>query len=283
LKQQEATLAYNFSAFSQKIAYFCARITISTSLISWLLCIKNKSSTLFMATRRNRTRKNKQEEENLVDVVEIQENQSEGFLEDNQNTIFGVLVAAVVLIGLYMLYSQFYKAPKEKQAVEQMTAAQFQFSQDSFALALTNPGGGFEGFSDLANNYSGTAAGNSSELYAGISYLQLGEFDAAIEHLKDYDGAGEIGPILKNGLLGDAFAEKNDLDQALGYYKKAVNAGDNQGITPYYLLKQGMLELKNNNNSGAKDAFTKIKEQYPTSRFAQDAEKYLMRATAAAM
>jgi len=232
-----------------------------------------------MATRRNRTRKNKQQEENLVDVVENQEKQSEGFLEDNQNAIFGVLVAAVVLIGLYMLYSQFYKAPKEKQAVEQMTQAQFQFAQDSFALALTNPGGGYDGFSDLASNFGGTAAGNTSELYAGISYLQLGEFDAAIDHLKDYDGAGEIGPILKNGLLGDAFAEKNDLDQALNYYKKAANAGDNQGVTPYYLLKQGMLELKNNNHSAAKDAFAKIKDKYPNSRFAQDAEKYLLRAS----
>lgn len=234
-----------------------------------------------MATRRNRTRKNKQEEENLVDVVETQETQSEGFLENNQNTIFGILVAAVVLIGLYMLYSQFYKAPKEKQASEQMAAAQFQFSQDSFALALTNPGGGYEGFSDLASNFGGTAAGNTADLYAGISYLQLGEFDAAIDHFQSYDGAGEIGPILKNGLLGDAFAEKNDLAQALSYYKKAANAGDNQGVTPYYLLKQGLLELKNNNNAAAKDAFTKIKDKYPTSRFAQDAEKYLMRATAA--
>ncbi len=236
-----------------------------------------------MATRRNRTRKNKQEEENLVDVVETQEKQSEGFLEDNQNTIFGVLVAAVVLIGLYMLYKQFYVAPKEKQAVEQMTQAQFQFAQDSFALALTNPGGGYEGFADLASNYSGTSSGNTSELYAGISYLQLGEFDAAIDHLKDYDGAGEIGPILKNGLLGDAFAEKNDMDQALSYYKKAANAGDNEGVTPYYLLKQGLLEMKNNNNAAAKDAFTKIKDKYPNSRFAQDAEKYLMRASATAM
>lgn len=234
-----------------------------------------------MATRRNRTRKNKQQEENLVDVVATQENQSEGFLEDNQNTIFGVLVAAVVLIGLYMLYSQFYKAPKEVQAVEQMTEAQFQFAQDSFALALTNPGGGYEGFAELANQYGGTSAGNTAELYAGISYLQLGEFDAAIAHLKDYDGAGEIGPILKNGLLGDAFAEKNELDQALSYYKKAANAGDNQGVTPYYLLKQGLLEMKNNNNSAAKDAFAKIKDKYPRSRFAQDAEKYLMRASAA--
>ncbi len=234
-----------------------------------------------MATRRNRTRKNKQEEENLVDVVETQETQSEGFLEDNQNAIFGVLVAAVVLIGLYMLYSQFYKAPKEKQATEQMTQAQFQFAQDSFALALTNPGGGYEGFASIASDFGGTAAGNTAELYAGISYLQLGEFDAAIEHFQDYDGSGEIGPILKNGLLGDAFAEKNDLAQALSYYKKAANAGDNQGVTPYYLLKQGLLELKNNNNAAAKDAFTKIKDKYPTSRFAQDAEKYLMRATAA--
>jgi len=232
-----------------------------------------------MATRRNRTRKKATEE--VVEVVETQEQKTGSFLEDNQNTIFGVLVGAVILIGAYMLYKQFFKAPKEKQAIEEMAQAQFQFSQDSFALALTNPGGGFEGFSGLASNYGGTTAGNLAELYAGISYLQLGELDAAIEHLKDYSPEGEIGPILKNGLLGDAFAEQNDFDQALSYYKKAVNAGDNQGVTPYYLLKQGMLEMKNQNNSGAKDAFAKLKEKYPLSRFAQDADKYLVRATAA--
>jgi len=234
-----------------------------------------------MAKRRNRTRKKATEEESLVDVVETQERKTGSFLEDNQNTIFGVLVGAVILIGLYMLYKQFFKAPKEKQAIEEMAQAQFQFAQDSFALALTNPGGGYEGFSGLASNYGGTGAGNAAELYAGISYLQLGEFDAAIAHLKDYSPEGEIGPILKNGLLGDAYAEQNNLDEALSYYKKAVNAGDNQGVTPYYLLKQGMLEMKNQNNSAAKDAFAKLKDKYPLSRFAQDADKYLVRATAA--
>lgn len=235
-----------------------------------------------MASRKNRSKKRSQEEEVIVETIEVQEQEaSSSFIEENQNTIFGVLVAACVLIGAYMLYKQFVQAPQENAAIEQMAQSQFQFAQDSFALALTNPGGGYEGFADIASNYGSTPTGNTANLYSAISYLQLGQHDAAIEYLNDYGADGTLGPILKNGLLGDAYSQKNDLTQALSYYKKATSASPNDGLTPYYLLKQGMLELKNGNNGGAKAAFTTLKEKYPNSQFAQDAEKYLVRATAA--
>jgi hypothetical protein len=52
-----------------------------------------------------------------------------------------------------------------------MMLAQQQFEKDSFQLALTNPGGGYSGFLDIIDSYSGTKTANLAKYYAGICYL----------------------------------------------------------------------------------------------------------------
>jgi len=130
----------------------------------------------------SRRRKQKQSEETLVDLVEVKDSASD-FLEDNQKTILGVLAGLIILVGGYIFYNQFVQAPKEKDAASQMVQAQAMFERDSFALALTNPGGGFMGFLDIIDDFGGTTVANSAQYYAGISYLQLGQYDAAIDYL----------------------------------------------------------------------------------------------------
>jgi len=132
----------------------------------------------------------------------------------------------------------------------------------------------------LINSKGGTSSGELANLYAGISHLQLGQFEAAIDYLKDYSPSGSMMPIVKNGVMGDAYSELSQFDNALSYYQKAVSAGDNEMLTPYYLLKLGMLNLKQNNMEASKDAFQKIKEKYPLSQINRDAEKYLSRVEA---
>ena len=228
-----------------------------------------------MAKRRNK----KKQDETLVDIVDAKE-QAQDFIDKNQTYIFGALTAAVLLIGAFFAYKYMYQAPKEKEALEGISQAQFQFSQDSFALALTNPGDGYEGFLDLIDSKGGTQSGHLANLYAGISHLHLGQYEAAIDYLQDYSPSGNLMPIVKNGVMGDAYSELNEFDQALSYYQKAVNAGDNEMLTPYYLLKLGMLNLKQQNFAASKDAFQKIKDDYPLSQINRDAEKYLSRVEA---
>ncbi len=84
-------------------------------------------------------------------------------------------------------------------------------------------------------------------------------------------------PIMKNGALGDAWAEKGDLDKALGFYKKAANTNENEILTPYYLKKVAMLSEKQGKSSDAIAAWDKIKTEYPTAPEARDAEKNLIR------
>lgn len=223
-----------------------------------------------------RKRNQKKAEETLVDIVEVRDS-AQSFIDQNQNLIFGALVGVVLIIGGIFAYNNFYKAPKQKEAVEQMVEAQAQFERDSFASALTGPGGGFMGLLDIIDNYSGTPAANVAKYYAGISYLNLGEYKAAVSFLDDYAPKDNITPIMKYGALGDAYGELNDLEGAMLMYQKAVKNGDNEVLTPYYLKKIGLLHEKNGNSAEAKAAYERIKKEYPLSPDGSDIEKFITR------
>ena len=228
-----------------------------------------------MARRRNK----KKTEETLVDLVDVKESAGD-FLETNQKTILGVLTALIIAVGGYIFYTQFVLAPKEKDAAAQMVQAQAMFERDSFALALTNPGGGFSGFLDIIEEFGGTKAANAAQYYAGISYLHLGQHDAAIDYLNSFSPHNTVLAYTKYGAMGDAYSEKKDLANALTFYQKAVNVGDNEVLASYYLKKVGLLYEKQGHNTEAKAAFEKIKNKYPASQEGIDIEKYIARVAA---
>lgn len=214
-----------------------------------------------------------EDDETLVDIVEVKE-QAQDFFEKHQNLLIGGLAALLLLIGGYLAYKYAYQEPRENAGMEAMYKAEFQFKQDSFALALTNPGEGMEGFLDIIENYSGTKASNLASYYAGVSYLNLGQFDAAIDYLNDYSASDDITPITKYGALGDAYAESGEFGKALDNYKKAANS-DNDFLTPYYLNKLGVLNMKEGNNAAALLNYQKIEADYPQAAEAKDAKKYI--------
>jgi len=213
------------------------------------------------------------DDDTLVDIVEVKE-QAQDFFEKNQTLILGAITGLVLLLGGYLGYKYAYQAPREQAGLEAMYKAESQFQRDSFALALENPGAGFEGFLDIIDNYSGTKASNLATYYAGISYLNLGKYEAAIDYLKDYSANDDVTPITKYGALGDAYAELGDLGEAKSYYKKAVGY-DNDFLTPYYLNKLAVLAIKEGDTAAAKSAFERISEDYPLAAEARDAIKYV--------
>ncbi len=216
-------------------------------------------------------------DDEIINIAEVKETASE-FLAKNQKTILGVLTGLVLLVGGYLAYKYLYKMPREKEAVAAMYQAEVQFARDSFAAALNKPGGTFEGFADIADNYSGTNAGNTAKLYAGICNLQLGKFQEAIDYLEDYSACDDITPAVKNGALGDAYSELKDFDKAMSFYGKAGNEG-NEFSSPFYLNKLGLLQFSTKKNDDALKTFKEIMDKYPTSQEAREAEKVVERLT----
>jgi TolA-binding protein len=225
----------------------------------------------------NKKKSTSKQDETLVDIVEVKES-AQGFIESNQKNIMGGLLGLILLVGGFLAYKHWYKTPREKDASGQMAQAQMQFEKDSFAVALSNPGNGAKGFLDIAKEYSGTKAGNLANYYAGVSYLHLGQYDSAIEYLENFSAKGDILPATRQSLLGDAYAEKGDLEKAASYYQKAVSAaGDNEFLAAMYLKKVGLLAEKNQNWKGAAEAYNQIKTKYPLSIDGRDIDKYITR------
>jgi len=220
----------------------------------------------------------KKSEEALLDLSEAKL-KATSFFEENQKIILGVLVGLVVVVGGWFAYSNLVKEPKEQKAMSQLWKAQMQFEQDSFVMALENPGGGYLGFLQIAKDYSGTKAGNLAKFYAGVSYLNLGNFDEALKFINDFHPAGALGPNMKHGVLGDVYSELNQMDKAIENYHKAA-ATENDLLTPYYLKKEALLLESQNQVAKALEIYKKIKSKYPNSNEALSIEKYIARAEA---
>ncbi len=221
-----------------------------------------------------RRKKQKKQDETLIDIVEVSE-QAQGFVERNQKTIIGVAAAFLLLVGGYFGYKTFIQAPKQKEAINQMSQAQIQFERDSFSAALEAPGAGFPGFLDIIDQYGGTASGNTAKYYAGLCYFNLGRYDDAIEYLNSYSAKDELTKVMKLGVLGDSYSELNDLEKALSFYKKATNTGSNDFLVPYYLQKYAFLSDHLGDRPEALKAYQRIKKDFPRSSEGLEADKYL--------
>ncbi len=230
-----------------------------------------------MAKRRKKT--NKQAEETLVDITEVKE-KAEGFVEQNRNIIIGAAAAIVLIVGGFFFYNNLYKIPRNNEAMEKMFQAEFMFQKDSFQLALNNPGNEGLGFLQIIDQYGSTKAGNLAKYYAGVCYLNMSDYDNAIKYLKTYKPKGHLKPIVTNGAIGDAYAQKEDFAKALSYYERAVKAGDDSFLTPHYLKKLAILNEQQGDLKAALKAFQTIKDNYPKSSDGQTVERYIARVEA---
>ncbi|MBC5863535.1 tetratricopeptide repeat protein [Flavobacterium sp. K77] len=194
---------------------------------------------------------------------------TEDFVAKNQKVILGfVAAAAIVTIG-YLAYQRFIAAPKEDEAANEMFVAQQNFqkatdgvaSDSLYKLALNGSEGKF-GFVKLADEYSGTAAGNLANYYAGIAYLNTGKYTEAIDYLNKFSSEDIVLSALAKGAIGDAYSQKNQQKEALEYYIKAAEMNKNDFTTPRFLLKAGKVALALGNKADALKYFTDIKENY---------------------
>jgi tetratricopeptide (TPR) repeat protein len=227
-----------------------------------------------MAIKRKLEKKN---DETLLDLTQARM-QANNFFEKNQKLIIGVVAGLVIIVGGWFVYSNMIKGPKEEKAMAQMWMAQVQFEQDSFQMALENPGGGYSGFLAIIKDFGGTKAANLANYYAGICYLNLRNFDAALSFLNDFDPDGVVGPSLKYGSLGDVYSELSQMDKAMANYKKAATSSDNELLAPYYLKKLALLHEAQNEAPKALEIYKTIKSKYPNSNEALSIDKYIARA-----
>nr|WP_299383813.1 tetratricopeptide repeat protein [Allomuricauda sp.] len=234
-----------------------------------------------MATYKKRGFKPK----NKVEEVSIDENsttaevfntldesasKTEAWVQKNQNFILGAIgVIAIGVLG-YLGYNEFIQKPKEATAANELFYPQQYFDQalnsttakDSLLTLALNGAEGKYGFLDIIQEYKGTKAANLAKYSAGMTYLNLQQYDEAITQLEDFSSDDAVLGAMAKGGIGDAFSQLNQQNDALDYYERAIAHSDNEYTTPRFLYKAGVLALNLDQKEKALGFFERIKNDY---------------------
>lgn len=209
-----------------------------------------------------------------------------GFWETNNKLITYAGAAIILVLVGFLVYRFMFLQPKIEKSNDVVFITQKYFSEfaattDStkalLAAKVLNGDGTNPGALRIINNYGGTPAANLCQYYAGACYLSLGQYDKALNHLKKFDanGASQI-ESRHYAMMGDAAAELKKNDDALTYYKKAGKVNPKDDFTSSeFLFRAAAFALTVGKTKDATDLFKEIKDKYPMSEKAGDAEKYL--------
>ena len=184
----------------------------------------------------------------VFNTLDQSASRTEEWVIKNQKYIFIIVGLAATLVLGFLGYDKFIQEPKESEATNDMFQSQQYFDQavngsskDSlFTLALNGVDGKY-GFLDIAEVYSGNKAGNLSNYYAGMAYLNMKDYTNAVTYLNAFSSEDDVlGPIAKGG-IGDAFVQLEQLEDAYDYYVQAAQLKSNNYTTPMYLYKAGVI------------------------------------------
>ncbi|MCK5169012.1 MAG: tetratricopeptide repeat protein [Bacteroidales bacterium] len=220
--------------------------------------------------------KKKVADQDQFEAVENALSKTEHYIEENQKSLTIIVVAIIIIVGGYLGYKRFVMTPKENEAQSQMWMAEQYFARDSFNLAL-NGDGNYLGFLDIIDEYSITKSANLANYYTGISYLHLGQYENAIEYLKQFESEDKMVTPIAFGAIGDAYMELGSFDDALIFYKKAVNESENNFTTPIYLMKTGFVYEQNGAFNKAFDTYKRIEKDFPNTSEGRQISKYIAR------
>jgi len=209
-----------------------------------------------------------------ADVVE----RAKGFWEKYSKTIVIASSAVILLVGGFLAYKYLVQLPNEEKAQEEIFRAEENFRKDSFALAL-NGTGSTPGFLKVISKYSGTRTADLANYYAGVCFLQTGDYNNAVKHLNaaNAHGAKQLEAKIE-GLLGDANAELKKNEEAIAHYKKAGTLFEqDQALSSEYLFRAGLLLEMSGKTKEAVEMYQTVKDKYPRSEKGFLVEKYLAR------
>ncbi len=217
-------------------------------------------------------------DEPIVDVEQAF-SKTELYIEQNKKSLMIIAVVIVGLVGGYFAYKYWYVAGEETKARSEMFKAEDYFGKDSLDKAMNGDGVAL-GFIQIADEFSITPSGNLAEYYLGICYLKKGQYQEAIEHLKEFDSSDQIVGPQATGAIGDANMELGKPDEAIIFYLKAAEQNTNNFTTPIFLKKAAMANEDKANYVDAVKLYERIQNEFAETTEGKEMEKYISRAKA---
>ena len=199
---------------------------------------------------------------------------SETFFTTYKNHFTYGILGIIILFGLGFAWQKFIREPKKEDAKGQMFLAEQAFRNNLFDIALYGDGN-ILGFNQIFDEF-GALAGKAIHVYRGLCFLQLGEYQDAIDALSRYSGKDFVMQARVYCCIGDAYANLHNLKKAEEFYMKAANHHDNI-MAATYLKKAAIICEETEAFDRALKLYQTIKDKYPQTFEAYEADKYIAR------
>ena len=191
----------------------------------------------------------------------------------SQKYIMWGMIALSAIAVIVLVYIFAVRNPGIKSADEAVGQADFTLAQGNDSLALAQ-------YQQVANEY-GYDAGNRATLMAATLLFQKGEYQQALDQLKNYDAKEAIVGAAAYSLEGDCYVNLQKYPEALKSYDKAISqSDDNQLYTPLFMLKKATVLREQKDYKAELKVLEAIKAKYPNygNAYRLDIDKYIARA-----
>ena len=200
---------------------------------------------------------------------------SQDFVKKNQTVFIGALAGLAIIIAGVVFWNKSQEDSK-LEAAQAVFKAEYYLSIDSLNLAK-NGGDNFQGFEEIATNFSGTPSGELAKFYLGCIALKQGNHQEAADILSDYSNDVILVSARAYALAGDAYMELGDTESAISYYNKAAKHEPNAEYTPGYLIKLATAQEASQDYAGAVLSYEKIVADFPKCTEISKVKKWLAR------
>ncbi|HEX6982706.1 MAG TPA: tetratricopeptide repeat protein [Balneolaceae bacterium] len=200
---------------------------------------------------------------------------TQSFYDNNKAAVIGGFIALIVIIGGAVGY-YYYSSTQENEAQRLMAHATQDYMRGNYQEALTGSKADFTvGFQQIIANYSGTDAANLARYYAAVAEYNLGNFEQALEYIKEFEvpeGIMGVGPISFHGVLLTAMGNHA---QAADIFVKAAEWDQNDSTTPYNYLEAANAFYDAGNQAAAQEYAERVINNYSSSPQVAEAQRLL--------
>ena len=200
-------------------------------------------------------------------------NKAVSVFNENKTTILAIVIGVVVVIASLIGYNV-YSQNQEQEAQNLLATAEGYYSEGDYDKALN--GDDFEltyGFVSIANDYSGTEAGNLAIYYASVSSFKLGNIEDALDYISRYDAPDGILGVGAISFHAKLYLANGSLEKAAETFVKAANWDVNDTTTPFNLYKAAETFYELENMDKASELVDQILNDYPGSEEATSTQK----------
>ncbi|MFY0699071.1 MAG: hypothetical protein JXR11_14525 [Balneola sp.] len=199
--------------------------------------------------------------------------QTVSFFNANRTMILSLTVTVIVVIGVLIGY-RFYAEGQEQEAQNYLAAAEQSYSASDYQTALNGDEYTLSyGFIAIANDYSGTNAGNLAAYYASVSYFKMDNYEEALGYIQEYKHPKGIMGVGSVSFHATLLKLNGSLEKAAKKYEEAANWDKNDSTTPFNLLKAANVYKELGNMEKVSAITTTIIEEYPDSPEATSSRK----------